>query len=67
MSKPEKGNEFKPVPLSQRFTPLRVALRLDMALRTGGSSEVTATRIAWMTPGNGPRWVRGLEILLLPN
>lgn len=54
-------------PVGGRIVPFPLALRLDISLRTGGERWTPATRITWASPRDGARWVKGMEVLLIPN
>lgn len=67
MSRQEHDGSATSGPLGGRFRPLPFAFRLDISLRTGGREKARATWITWVTPRGASNWVKGLEIILLPN
>lgn len=66
MSRNEKNISVQAGLPGKRFIPIPLTLRLDISLRTGGK-RTPATRITWASPGGGARWVKGMEVLLIPN
>ena len=67
MSRRGRNGGSQTDPKGGRIVPILLTLRLDISLQTGGERKTPATRITWASPRDGARWVKGLEVLLIPN